>query len=115
VREDGREGDVFSLIGPKRFDVPWKQLEAEGYIAPASCVEIRLDLPPTERLDYAASTDQERFRLASTTPAKSTLVKELLALHPNDPTLIIGTYVEQIEHLSDSLDIPMITGQTPVR
>jgi DNA excision repair protein ERCC-3 len=114
VREDGREGDVFSLIGPKRFDVPWKQLEAQGYIAPATCVEIRLDLPPTERLDYAASTDQERFRLASTTTAKSTLVKELLALHPDDPTLIIGTYVEQIEHLSDSLDIPMITGQTSI-
>ena len=114
VREDGREGDVFSLIGPKRFDVPWKQLEAEGYIAPASCVEIRLDLPPTERLDYAASTDQERFRLASTTPAKATLVKELLALHPDNPTLIIGTYVDQIEHLSDSLDIPMITGQTSI-
>jgi DNA excision repair protein ERCC-3 len=114
VREDGREGDVFSLIGPKRFDVPWKQLEAQGYIAPASCVEIRLDLPPTERLDYAASTDQERFRLASTTPSKARLVKELLDLHPDDPTLIIGTYVDQIEHLSDSLDIPMITGQTSV-
>jgi DNA excision repair protein ERCC-3 len=77
-------------------------------------VEIRLDLPPTERLDYAASTDQERFRLASTTPSKATLVKELLALHPDDPTLIIGTYVDQIEHLSDSLDIPMITGQTSI-
>lgn len=114
VREDGREGDVFSLIGPKRYDVPWKQLEAQGYIAPAACVEIRLDLPPTERLDYAASTDQERFRLASTTPSKAKLVRELLDLHPDDPTLIIGTYVDQIEHLSDSLEIPMITGQTSV-
>lgn len=114
VREDGREGDVFSLIGPKRFDVPWKQLESQGYIAPASCIEIRLELPPTERLDYAASTDQERFRLASTTPSKSALVRELLSLHPKDPTLIIGTYVEQIEQLSDSLDIPMITGQTSI-
>lgn len=114
VREDGREGDVFSLIGPKRFDVPWKQLEAEGFIAPATCVEIRLDLPATERLDYAASTDQERFRLASTTPVKSTIVTELLALHPKDPTLIIGTYVEQIEQLSDVLGIPMITGQTSI-
>lgn len=114
VREDGREGDVFSLIGPKRFDVPWKQLESQGYIAPASCIEIRLELPPTERLDYAASTDHERFRLASTTPSKSALVRELLSLHPKDPTLIIGTYVEQIEQLSDSLDIPMITGQTSI-
>jgi DNA excision repair protein ERCC-3 len=114
VREDGREGDVFSLIGPKRFDVPWKQLESQGYIAPASCIEIRLELPPTERLDYAASTDQERFRLASTTPSKSALVRELLALHPDDPTLIIGTYVEQIEQLSDDLDIPMITGGTSI-
>jgi len=114
VREDGREGDVFSLIGPKRFDVPWKQLESQGYIAPASCIEIRLELPPTERLDYAASTDQERFRLASTTPSKSALVKELLSLHPSEPTLIIGTYVEQIEQLSESLGIPMITGQTSI-
>lgn len=114
VREDGREGDVFSLIGPKRFDVPWKQLESQGYIAPASCIEIRLELPPTERLNYAASTDQERFRLASTTPSKSSLVRELLSLHPSDPTLIIGTYVEQIEQLSDDLDIPMITGQTSI-
>jgi DNA excision repair protein ERCC-3 len=114
VREDGREGDVFSLIGPKRFDVPWKQLEAQGYIAPANCVEIRLDLPATERLDYASSTDKERFRMAATTPAKSALVRELLALHPDDPTLIIGTYVEQIEKLSEHLELPIITGETPV-
>jgi DNA excision repair protein ERCC-3 len=114
VREDGREGDVFSLIGPKRFDVPWKQLEAEGYIAPATCIEIRLDLPPMERLEYASSTDKERFRLASTTTAKSALVTELLALHPDDPTLIIGTYVEQIEKLSEHLGVAIITGETPV-
>jgi DNA excision repair protein ERCC-3 len=114
VREDGREGDVFSLIGPKRFDVPWKQLEAEGYIAPATCVEIRLDLPHMERLDYASSTDKERFRLAATTPSKAAIVKELLTLHPDDPTLIIGTYVEQIEKLSELLDVPIITGETPV-
>ncbi len=114
VREDGREGDVFSLIGPKRFDVPWKQLEAQGYIAPATCVEIRLELPPLERLEYASSTDKERFRLASTSPSKSAIVSELLALHPGDPTLIIGTYLEQIEALSQGLAIPMITGDTPI-
>ncbi len=114
VREDGREGDVFSLIGPKRFDVPWKKLESEGYIAPARCVEIRVDLPASERLDYAAGTDKERFRLASTSPTKAAIVKELLELHPDDPTLIIGTYLEQIEELSRSLGIPMITGDTPV-
>lgn len=114
VREDGREGDVFSLIGPKRFDVPWKQLEAEGYIAPATCIEIRLDLPASERLDYASSTDKERFRLAATTPAKSALVRELLALHPDDPTLIIGTYVDQIHTLSELLDVPIVTGETPL-
>lgn len=114
VREDGREGDVFSLIGPKRFDVPWKQLEAEGYIAPATCIEIRLDLPATERLEYASSTDKERFRLAATTPAKSALVRELLKIHPDDPTLIIGTYVDQIESLSELLDVPIVTGETPV-
>ena len=114
IREDGREGDVFSLIGPKRFDVPWKELEAQGYIAPATCVEIRLDLPTSERLDYASSTDQERFRLAATTPQKAGVVAELLAQHPNEPTLIIGTYVEQIENLSTQLSLPMITGATPI-
>jgi DNA excision repair protein ERCC-3 len=114
VREDGREGDVFSLIGPKRFDVPWKELEAQGYIAPATCVEIRLELPTAERLDYASGTDQERFRLAATTPQKSAVVAELLALHPDDPTLIIGTYLEQIEALSVELKLPMITGATPI-
>jgi DNA excision repair protein ERCC-3 len=114
VREDGREGDVFSLIGPKRFDVPWKELEAQGYIAPATCVEIRLELPTAERLDYASGTDQERFRLAATTPQKSAVVAELLALHPGDPTLIIGTYLEQIEALSVELKLPMITGATPI-
>jgi DNA excision repair protein ERCC-3 len=114
VREDGREGDVFSLIGPKRFDVPWKQLEAEGYIAPATCVEIRLDLPQLERLDYAASTDKERFRMAATTPSKMAIVQEILSFHPDDPTLIIGTYVDQIEKLSEHLDVPIITGETPV-
>ena len=114
VREDGREGDVFSLIGPKRFDVPWKQLESEGYIAPASCIEIRLDLPATERLEYAAATDKERFRLAATTPTKARIVQEILDLHPDDPALIIGTYVEQIEHLSEHLQVPIITGDTPV-
>jgi DNA excision repair protein ERCC-3 len=114
VREDGREGDVFSLIGPKRFDVPWKQLEAQGYIAPATCVEIRLELGALERLEYASSTDKERFRLASTSPSKSAIVRELLDLHPDDPTLIIGTYLEQIEALSQGLAIPMITGDTPI-
>ena len=114
VREDGREGDVFSLIGPKRFDVPWKQLESEGYIAPASCIEIRLDLPASERLEYAAATDKERFRLAATTPTKAKIVQELLDLHLTDPALIIGTYVEQIEHLSEHLQVPIITGDTPV-
>ena len=114
VREDGREGDVFSLIGPKRFDVPWKELESQGYIAPAICVEIRLDLPTSERLEYAASTDKERFKLASTSPSKSAVVRELITLHPTDPTLIIGTYVEQIEQLAQELDIPVITGSTPL-
>ena len=114
VREDGREGDVFSLIGPKRFDVPWKDLEAEGYIAPARCLEIRVELPSSERLEYAAGSDKERFRLAATSPTKSAVVRELLAIHPDDPTLIIGTYLEQIEQLSSDLDLPMITGATSV-
>ncbi|WP_461964335.1 DEAD/DEAH box helicase [Curtobacterium sp. 24E2] len=76
VREDGREGDVFSLIGPKRYDAPWKEIEAQGYISPAECYEVRIDLPHQERLEYAASSDDERYRLAATSPAKTPVVRE---------------------------------------
>ncbi|WP_371388615.1 DEAD/DEAH box helicase, partial [Salmonella sp. M312] len=87
VREDGREGDVFSLIGPKRFDAPWKEIEAQGYISPAACYEVRIDLPADERLEYAAAADEERYRLAATAPAKIDVVKRLVDRHPGERVL----------------------------
>ncbi|GAA1946855.1 DNA repair helicase XPB [Agromyces allii] len=114
VREDGREGDVFSLIGPKRFDAPWKEIEAQGFISPAACYEVRIDLPQSERLAYAASADDERYRLAATAPAKLEVVKELVAKHRGERILVIGQYLDQIDELADALGAPKLTGATPV-
>jgi len=114
VREDGREGDVFSLIGPKRFDAPWKEIEAQGFISPAACYEVRVDLPPSERLEYAASADEDRYRLAATAPAKLDVVRELIAKHKGEQILVIGQYLEQLDELSEGLNAPKITGATPV-
>lgn len=114
VREDGKEGDVFSLIGPKRFDAPWKEIEAQGYIAPAACFEIRIDLPEEERLNYAMANQDERYRIAATSPMKIDVIKKLLAKHSGEPTLIIGQYLDQIHSIAEALDVPMITGETPV-
>ena len=114
VREDGKEGDVFSLIGPKRFDAPWKEIEAQGYIAPAACYEIRIDLPEEERLNYAMANQEDRYRIAATSPMKIDVIKKLLAKHAGEPTLIIGQYLDQIHTIADALEMPMITGETPV-
>jgi DNA excision repair protein ERCC-3 len=114
VREDGREGDVFSLIGPKRFDAPWKEIEAQGFISPASCFEVRIDLPQQERLEYAASADDERYRLAATAPAKLAVVRRLVQKHEGERILVIGQYLDQIEQLGEALDAPMLTGATPI-
>ena len=114
VREDGKEGDVFSLIGPKRFDAPWKEIEAQGYIAPAACFEIRIDLPEEERLNYAMANQEDRYRIAATSPMKIDVIKKLLAKHAGEPTLIIGQYLDQIHTIADALGMPMITGETPV-
>jgi DNA excision repair protein ERCC-3 len=114
VREDGREGDVFSLIGPKRFDAPWKEIEAQGFISPAACYEVRIDLPQSERLTYAASADDERYRLAATAPAKLGVVKELVAKHAGERILVIGQYLDQIDELAEALGAPQLTGSTPV-
>jgi DNA excision repair protein ERCC-3 len=114
VREDGKEGDVFSLIGPKRFDAPWKEIEAQGYIAPAACREVRVDLDDTDRLDYAMSGQDERYRLAATSPVKIAVMRKLLDRHPGEPTLIIGQYLDQIHAVAESLGIPFITGETPI-
>jgi DNA excision repair protein ERCC-3 len=114
VREDGREGDVFSLIGPKRFDAPWKEIEAQGFISPASCYEVRIDLPQQDRLEYAASADDVRYRLAATAPAKLDVVKRLVAKHDGEQILVIGQYLDQIDELAEALDAPALTGSTPV-
>ncbi len=114
VREDGREGDVFSLIGPKRFDAPWKEIEAQGFISPASCYEVRIDLPEQERLEYAASADDARYRLAATAPAKLGVVRALVEKHAGERILVIGQYLDQIDELADALGAPKLTGSTPV-
>ena len=114
VREDGREGDVFSLIGPKRFDAPWKEIEAQGFISPASCFEVRVDLPQDERMEYAASADDQRYRLAATAPAKLEVVKDLVKRHEGERILVIGQYLDQIEELAEALDAPALTGSTPI-
>ncbi|QCR19890.1 DNA repair helicase XPB [Agrococcus sp. SGAir0287] len=114
VREDGRESDVFSLIGPKRFDAPWKEIEAQGFISPAACFEVRIDLTESERLEYAASADRERYRIAASSPAKVTVAKRILRRHEGEQTLVIGQYLDQLDELAEALDAPLVTGQTPV-
>jgi DNA excision repair protein ERCC-3 len=115
VREDGREGDVFSLIGPKRFDAPWKDIEAQGYIAPADCIEVRVTLTEPERMTYAVADADAKYRLASTADSKSDVVVDLVAKHRGVPTLVIGQYVDQLDDLSERLGAPLIKGETTVR
>ncbi len=112
VREDGREHEVFSLIGPKRFDAPWKDIENQGYIAPAECIEVRVELPHGERMAYAVADAEDRYRLASTSPVKNRIVERIIAANPDEPTLVIGQYLDQLEELSGRLDAPVITGRT---
>lgn len=114
VREDGREGDVFSLIGPKRFDVPWKEIEAQGFIAPAACYEVRIQLSDDERLRYASAEDSERYRIASSAPAKHDVTRRIIDHHRGESVLVIGQYIDQLEAMSEALDAPLITGQTPI-
>jgi len=113
VREDGKETDVFALIGPKRFDVPWKDLEHQGWIASASCTEIRIGFSEDDRLRYAVADDREKFRIASVNARKTPVIEELLARHEGDRVLILGMYVEQLEFLSRRLALPLIEGRTP--
>lgn len=112
VREDGREGDVFSLIGPKRFDAPWKDIEAQGWIAPADCTEVRVQLTDAERMVYATAEQSDKYRLAATTPTKNKVVKRIMGMHPDEPTLIIGAYIDQLQEIAEELDIPVIDGKT---
>ncbi|MFJ9519203.1 DNA repair helicase XPB [Kitasatospora sp. NPDC101801] len=112
VREDGREGDVFSLIGPKRFDAPWKEIEAQGYIAPADCCEVRVTLTDSERLTYATAEPEERYRYCATTATKRRVVEALVKKHEKDQTLIIGQYIDQLDELGEVLNAPVIKGET---
>ena len=115
VREDGREHDVFTLIGPKRYDAPWKELENAGWIAPADCVEVRVTLPDSERLAYATAEPDERYRLASSTATKNRIVRRLVARHSAEPLLVIGQYIDQLDELAAELDAPIVKGGTTVR
>jgi DNA excision repair protein ERCC-3 len=115
VREDGREGDVFSLIGPKRYDAPWKDIEAQGHIAPADCVEVRITLPDSDRMTYAMAEPEDRYRLASCAAEKIRVTEEIVARHPDDQVLVIGQYLDQLAELGEHLDAPVITGETSVK
>jgi len=115
VREDGREDDVFALIGPKKVDIPWKDMEAEGWIAKARCTEIRLPMSEARRFEYAVAPNRLKFRVASENPGKLKVVRRLLKRHADTPTLIIGMYVEQIKQMAEELKIPILTGSTPQR
>jgi len=114
VREDGREGEVFSLIGPKRYDAPWRQIEAAGWIAPAECVEVRVSLPDVDRMRYATAEREDRYRIAATADAKSEVTAALVARHAGEPTLVIGQYLDQLAELGARLSAPVITGEMPV-
>lgn len=115
VREDGREGDVFSLIGPKRFDVPWKELEVLGWIAPATCTEVRVRLSDEQRMTYALAEPDDRHRLAATAPAKLALLDQLIERHRDDRVLVIGQFLDQLQEVAERYDAPLITGKTPQR
>ncbi|GAA1702653.1 DEAD/DEAH box helicase [Fodinicola feengrottensis] len=112
VREDGREGDVFSLIGPKRYDAPWKDIEAQGWIAPAECTEVRVTLTEAERMAYAVAEPEERYRMCATARTKIPVVKKLLEKHVGEPVLVIGAYLDQLDQLSAELEAPVIEGKT---
>jgi DNA excision repair protein ERCC-3 len=112
VREDGHEGDVFSLIGPKRYDAPWKDIESQGWIAPADCVEVRVTLSDEERMGYAVAEPEEKYRVAASAPSKLPVVEALVAKHSNDRILVIGAYLDQLHQLAKYLDAPIIQGAT---
>ncbi|MEI7659356.1 MAG: DNA repair helicase XPB [Actinomycetes bacterium] len=115
VREDGMEGEVFSLIGPKRFDVPWKEIESQGYIAPAECIEVRVNLTENERLTYATAEVENRYRYCATTRTKRDVVEALVKKHQGEQILVIGQYIDQLDELSEVLRVPVIKGETPVK
>jgi DNA excision repair protein ERCC-3 len=115
VREDGREGDVFSLIGPKRYDAPWKEIEAQGWIAPAECIEIRTNMPTAERLAYAMAEPEERYRMAASTGQKLKIVQALAKKHHDEQVMVIGQYLDQLHDAGELIQAPVITGEMPIK
>ena len=115
VREDGMEGEVFSLIGPKRYDVPWKEIESQGYIAPAECIEVRVNLTESERLLYATAEPENRYRTCATTRTKRNVVETLVKKHAGEQILVIGQYINQLDELAETLGVPLIKGETPIK
>jgi DNA excision repair protein ERCC-3 len=115
VREDGREEDVFSLVGPKRYDVPWKELESKGWIAEAICREIRLPLPEESKVPYASSDRRKKYRIAAENPKKLGIASQLIENHREDHILVIGQYLNQLKEIAEALQVPLITGKTPNR
>jgi DNA excision repair protein ERCC-3 len=115
IREDGRETDVFSLIGPKKYDVPWKDLEKQGWIATAECHEIRIPLPDELRMTYALAEHRNKFRISAENPDKLKIVRQLLDKHRDDTVLIMGTYLDQLQEIAGAIGAPLITGRTAVR
>ena len=113
IREDSRETDVFSLVGPKRYDVPWKELEQKGWIAEANCYEIRIDLPDSRKIEYATADKRGKFRIASENPQKIDITRQIIENHREDAIMVIGQYISQLKELAKALDAPLITGSTP--
>jgi len=113
IREDGEEDAVFSLVGPKRYDVPWKDLEGKGWIAEALCTEIRLELPKNLKIPYATASQREKYRLAAENPLKENIVIQLIENHPEDQIMVIGQYLTQLNAMAKLLNAPLITGKTP--
>lgn len=115
VREDGRESDVFSLIGPKRYDAPWKEIETQGYIAPADCIEVRVTLPEPDRMAYAVAEQEDKYRMAASAAEKIRVVEEITQHHDKDQVLVIGQYLDQLAELGEHLNAPVITGETNIK
>jgi DNA excision repair protein ERCC-3 len=116
IREDGREGDVFSLIGPKRYDAPWKDIENQGWIAPADCTEVRVTLTDAERMTYATAEPEDRYRLAACARTKLQVIRSIVERHPSEQILVIGAYLDQLEDIAAELDgVPIIQGSTTTR
>ena len=113
VREDGREADVFSLIGPKRYDAPWKDIENQGWIAPADCSEVRVTLTDAERMAYATAEPEDRYKIAATARTKLPVIETIVEQHPDDQVLVIGAYLDQLDEIGEHLNAPIIQGSTP--